>query len=224
MNGLGNLVPIMKGRSAIYSYFSMVLAGPPEKQFLGLSGQFMPAFGELGEKAAPGTDLLKHYVEKECGTDADTVLNTLATNYTTLFYIGTRCIPSSESVYLSSSRLVKQKPWEQVMAFYHIRKFKRPEHIREPEDHISIELSFMDFMCNLMLYMLDNSHGDKLPAAIEEQKRFLDEHLLKWADDFCSGIIHMNKYDEFGLYSAVAHLLPVFLESDRELLESIPES
>jgi len=73
--------------------------------------------------------------------------------------------------------MVKQEPWEKVMAFYHIRKYEKPEHIREPEDHISIELHFMKFICNVCIYMLGNGHEDKLPPAIEEQKRFLDLHL-----------------------------------------------
>ena len=213
----------MRGRAVIYDYFSMVLSGPPSKQILGLSRKLLPAFSELGEAAASGLELLESYAEKEAAMDEATILNLASTNYTTLFYIGLGSVPSSESVFVSPARLVKQEPWEKVVAFYYIRKYQKPEQIREPEDHISVELDFMRYMCNLALYMLENAHDDKLDACYNEQITFLDEHLLRWVPDFCRAVRAKEKYDETGLYTAAALLLPVFLTSDFELLGTLAD-
>jgi anaerobic sulfite reductase subunit A len=51
----------------------------------------------------------------------------------------------------------------------------------EPEDHIGMELQFMNHMCEKTNMALENGRLADANTCLEVQRDFLDEHLGKWA-------------------------------------------
>ena len=93
--------------------------------------------------------------------------------------------------------------------------------IREDErlipDHISVELEFME---RLAAWEEEAwTKGDKAGAldSIEAQKRFLDEHLSRWAPLFCAKVIDKAGHS---LYREMARITTEFIAFDLESLNS----
>jgi TorA maturation chaperone TorD len=83
----------------------------------------------------------------------------------------------------------------------------------EMPDHIGIELQFMQFLCGLEATLRQNGNEAALNQCIGLQKRFLNEHLLRWAFQCCEKIVEVSK---IRFYSALAHLMMEFLNAEKE--------
>ncbi len=224
-NNINVLKDSSKGRAAFYEYLSEVFKMPSTTDFIGVTKIILPyleAFaGETGnETIKEGCTILASYAELEADSDPDVILDFLNMKYTSMFLLGGNSVPSSESAMLNPSGMIRQEEWEAVMAFYHIRKFKKPDEIKEPEDHVSVELLFMRKMCELSAYLIDNEMFDNLRDAFEEQSRFLNEHLLMWLPQFCDMVI-AQPVDEgdVALYNGAAAVLKGFLQEEKRLMD-----
>lgn len=89
----------------------------------------------------------------------------------------------------------------EVQDFYRSAGIMVDEEIDLAPDHLSIELLFMSYLVERGL--------------TEEQKRFLNEHLLVWVPLFCD---ELRQHAVTGFYREVADLLREFLSSDYEEL------
>ena len=100
----------------------------------------------------------------------------------------------------------KPRPWgkaaEDVQAFYTKTGLVIDEEINLIQDHISVELLFMS-------YLIENDF-------IEQQKRFLEEHLRKWIPEYCNKIY---KHAKTVFYKELANLLKEFILSEYENFE-----
>ena len=71
-----------------------------------------------------------------------------------------------------------------VTKFYQQTGFEVDSDLKEPPDHIALEIDFLAEFCNLE-NKLAEKEKDKLKAvAKERQKEFLQKHLLAWAEAF----------------------------------------
>ncbi len=213
-----------KGRSAFYEYFSTVFLRPPGEGFIGAGAKVRDYFVEYGHETGnnlilDGVKELNEYIRVEAESDRSLILDMLNVQYTSMFLLGMNSIPTSESAALSPGHLIKQEQWEAVMAFYHIRKFKRPEEFREPDDHVSMELAFMRQMCLLIARLLEEGKEDKIEAVYREQRTFLEEHMLKWIPAFCREVAARGPADSLTLYKGVALILEGFLNEEKAMLD-----
>jgi TorA maturation chaperone TorD len=126
-----------------------------------------------------------------------------------------------ESVYLGKKKLLMDKPWEEVRAFYRsigIEKDKSEIHL---EDHIAVELGFMASFSYLSGDFLSYEGEEKIDEEekeflIQVQHDFLEQHLLKWAPGLCDDIMAKTRHP---FYHGVAALTRWFLACDLSMLE-----
>ena len=103
-----------------------------------------------------------------------------------------------ESVYRSHEKMLHQQPWQDVKAFYVKHGFQLDQHEIHPEDHVSVELSFM-----MTLVETENQQ--------EAEISFLETHLMQWLPELMQDLIQ-NSYASF--YREVAICAQKFLEAE----------
>ena len=149
--------------------------------------------------------------------DAGETLDDLAADYAKTFLgagmaQGSAAFPY-ESVYTSPKRVMMQDAWNQVCDIYEQKGLVRNDASKDlMEDHIAVELDFMAFLCD------ETSRFTETLAGLEEQKEFLNRHLLNWAPEFCLDIkVHADT--EF--YRMVGQLTTGFLQLDSFILDQM---
>jgi TorA maturation chaperone TorD len=104
--------------------------------------------------------------------------------------------PPYESVYRTVERLVFDAPTFEVRAEYRSLGVQAPSFNREPDDHLGLEFSFLTLLCSRALDALERRDQTAVDDALEAQRRFLREHLLRWAAD-CLGLVEANAETAF---------------------------
>lgn len=156
---------------------------------------------------------LNEYFEYDAGESLDD----LAADYAKTFLgagsaDGAAAFPY-ESVYTSPKRIMMQDAWNQVCEIYETKGIERNEAANDLlEDHIAMEMEFMAFLCE------ETSQYTETLAGLEEQREFLNKHLLNWAPEFCLDIkVHADT--EF--YRMVGQLTTGFLQLDSFILDKM---
>lgn len=85
----------------------------------------------------------------------------------------------------------------------------------EADDHIAIELEFMAVLHERMLYNCFTVRSAM--ELLEIQESFLEEHLLKWAPQFCE---RLNGATDSKLYLGLSRMLAEFLPLDLQMLRA----
>jgi TorA maturation chaperone TorD len=214
---------IIRGRAAFYGFFSQTMRRPPTKELLNLIKSFIPHFQAVAveteiDELQFGTKNLADFAKTI--TDTQEYLNKLNREYTMLFLLGHTSIPTCESAYLSPEKLLKQKPWEEVMTLYGKYKLGIPVSFKEPEDHICIEFLFMSDLAGKCANALDSA-DDLAEELILAQKNFLHTHINRWVPEFCARIGSMTGHADTSLYNSVALLISGLLKYDTEFMEAI---
>ena len=125
-----------------------------------------------------------------------------------------------ESIYKGSLGLLMQKPFEEVREFYGKAGIKKNPDLKEPDDHIGIELAFMVNLCSQAKVALKNDKKEEVLSLLERQKQFLQNHLLTWVPSLCKDIQTAAQTD---FYKSLAALLNSWISSDSQELNSLIE-
>lgn len=123
-----------------------------------------------------------------------------------------------ESVYTSEKRLKMQEARDEVLAIYHAYGLAKNEAWRESEDHVAVELEFMQFMAERTAAALDEGDEDRAVQLLAVQQGFLDEHLGAWAPMLTTDIRRLAKTD---FYRGLADLTDGFLAEDESFLATL---
>jgi TorA maturation chaperone TorD len=126
-----------------------------------------------------------------------------------------------ESVYTSTHALLMQEARDEVLALYRSQGIDKDPSWTDPEDHISLELTFMQVLCERCAEAVEIKDDKRARALIRTQYGFLTNHLLSWVPRFC---IDVPRYAVSGLYHGFADLTSAFLEDDKALLEDIAKA
>jgi TorA maturation chaperone TorD len=118
--------------------------------------------------------------------------------YTRLF-IGPYKLPCPpwESAYTSAKRLMMQEAYDEVLSFYKEAGLK----IDNPDvmaDHIGAELNFLAILLQKM-----SQEPEKNLYYMDMAKRFLNEHLVRWAPQFT---LDMEEATDSKFYEALAQV------------------
>ena len=150
-----------------------------------------------------GVEISQHLVEE------------LAADFASLFLgIGDQPAHPYESVYLGADALVSQEPRRKVLDIYRREGLQRMAWFNEPEDHIAIELEFLEYLCRKAAKLLDEGNLDEATRVLGVQTEFLNEHLRSWVPRFCDAVIAGSA--NFGFYPAIAKITKRFIESEAE--------
>lgn len=125
-----------------------------------------------------------------------------------------------ESVYTSERRLMMQEARAEVLKIYRENNMKR-QGWNDCEDHIAVELEFMQRMCLRTVEDLESGEEDAAIAKLVTQRDFTRDHLLNWMPMLVSDI---EKFAKTEFYKGVAELSMGYVEEDMALLTELLES
>lgn len=149
-------------------------------------------------------------------------LTELAVDYTRVFLGGGIDAYSAsypfESVYTSSKRLLMQEARDEVLAIYRANNIKVSSTVKLNEDHISLEMEFLQVLGKQALEAFRSDDGQKAAELLMTSYGFLMEHLISWTPLF---LVDMKKFAKTDFYQALALMTSGFLAVDRELLEGL---
>lgn len=215
------ILEILKNRASTYGFLSQVYRQEVNTAFL--AGLVEQLAGEAEEEAeSEGYQTLRAYAAKLRLEDLDKVQTELASEYAGLFLnVGRRPVFPFESVYTSPERLIMQKARDEVLAEYRKEGLDRTGEFHEPEDHIAIELEFMEYLCQKAVQAVEA--GDRTAALeyLKKQEGFLQKHLLVWAPEFCQDVQRATK---IGFYKGIARITEEHLVHEEETVAELVEA
>ncbi len=131
-------------------------------------------------------------------------ISDLKLDYTRLF-IGfeTTLAPPYESVYLSKYHIMFEKQTLEVRRFYEGFGLQVKKKMKEPDDHIGMELLFVAHLCGLISAEIEKNESHRRTEIIEDLKRFLSTHLLRWISLFLKRV---EEHAETDYFLAAAYL------------------
>ena len=123
-----------------------------------------------------------------------------------------------ESVYTSEKRLLMQSARDEVLALYRAAGLSKQESWKEGEDHIALELEYLQILSDRTAEALCQGDTDAAASWVCAQYNFLDVHLDSWAPLLTAEV---KKFAKTDFYRGLAFLTEGFLETDREVLEEL---
>jgi len=138
--------------------------------------------------------------------------------HTRLFSTSTD-FPPYGTDYLSAHIFMKTQNLADVAGFY--RAFGlQIQGGTERVDHLSVELEFFSYLCLKEAYAAQREASEDVEITLSAQKKFLEEHLGRWAPLF------LHKFHEattFDFYKALARFTRQFLEAEATFLGVAPD-
>ena len=123
-----------------------------------------------------------------------------------------------ESVYMSPKRLLMQDARDEVLAIYRSAGLDKNESWNEGEDHLSVELEYLQVLCHRAKEALENGDEKAAEQIILNQKNFLHDHVLKWTPFFLDDMLC---FAQTGMYQGLAYLTRGFLRQDYALVKDL---
>ena len=155
------------------------------------------------------------------GTWEDTLLD-LARDYARTFIghgnNGRSAAYPFESVHTSEKRLLMQDARDEVLAIYRANLLKKGEEWNDCEDHIALELEFMQVMSERTAKALKEGKEDEAVEMLKTQRAFVGQHLANWVPMFVSDIKYFSQTD---LYIGAGELLLGFVQTEVEALDDL---
>lgn len=194
----------------------------PTKEFLGILGEkgFIESFPftEEREEIREGVKQVATFFQ-EHDLKSEEEYDCLHWDYTRMF-IGPDKLPAPlwESAYLHKERLLFQEQTLMVRQAYLKYQFLPKHFQQEADDHLGLELDFMYQLSVEALKCLKAQDYTGLSEVLDDQKAFLQEHLLKWVPDLAVEILASATLD---FYPGMAKILKGYLILDREALEEL---
>ena len=155
------------------------------------------------------------------GTWEDTLLD-LARDYARTFIghgnNGRSAAYPFESVHTSEKRLLMQDARDEVLAVYRANLLKKGEEWNDCEDHIALELEFMQVMSERTAKALKEGKEDEAVEMLKTQRAFVGQHHANWVPMFVSDIKYFSQTD---LYIGAGELLLGFVQTEVEALDDL---
>jgi len=218
------LLATNRNRRSIYAFLSRMYEKEISVDFLKeLSSRDSPIFQignseGLDEGIRKGFGLMSRYLSFS-GRSPNDVWLELAAEYASLF-LGLKKKPAhpSESVYTGGGHYKYQDARDQVFKIYMRANVDKVKEFTEPEDHIAVELQFMEYLCRKTVEALEKDERDEAKKFLQTQREFVDDHLAKWVPQFTQDILESAEVD---FYKGVAYFTRAFIESERETIPSL---
>lgn len=214
--------PLVEVRKFLYDVLRRTYLKEPTQGDIGLVKALVSSddfpFVSDSPKILEGVNQVRDYCSQN-DIRSDKVYNDLHWDYTRLF-IGPYELPSPpwESVYVNKERLLFQEETLKVRRFYLKYSFLPVEFGHEADDHLGLELDFMFHLNELALDAMVREDPNEVFQLLEDQKLFLEEHLLKWVPQFVEKVVEHASSD---YYRGMAKILEGFLTLDIAALDEL---
>ncbi len=217
-----DLVDTLRARGFAYDLVKCLFVKEPAKTSLKrlLEDGLLSAFPLCGadEDLKETVDALSEYL-KQPEAMSDTEIQKRNWDYTRLF-VGPGEVPAPpwESLYGDAERLFFSKETLAVRKAY--RKYDLiPRRLgQDPDDHVALELEFMQRLCEVAMRKLESTDPPGMSEILEDQRAFLEDHLLKWVPKWSEDVV---KHAATDFYKGAARLLVAWLKLDRQLIEEL---
>jgi len=213
------LTVILEARGFVYRLLAGAFLAEPTRDTLSAlaaSGMIrLFPFGERSARIREGMAETDRYLSDPASA-TDAACEGLHWDYTRLF-IGPDRLPAPpwESAYRTEDRLLFQAETLAVREAYLTYGFQNRNYLQEPDDHIGLELEFMEQTCRLAAQYVQAGNMAAVTAICTDQLHFLTDHLLTWGPAFATDVAGSART---GFYRGMAQLLAGFLPVDRGVL------
>ena len=198
-------------RASVYRLLGAALSRPVDDQLDALAA----AAASLASTAGPEVaESLGRFAAATRGTTAATV----GDEYVFLFDREARC-PPYEGAWAEAQLAGKAALLADIAGFYAAFGLEPAAARPDVEDHIAAECEFMSVLALKEAYAL--AEGDAEGAAITSaaQRRFVGDHLGRWAATFC---VALGELSPLPYYGALAALLAAWVETEIPRLGAVP--
>lgn len=207
-------------RSAMYQMLSACFLYPEEKNLSVLkSPDFLEHVKDL-MLCYEGTEdvaKLKKCLEEVHGLFAAADIETLQRDYRRIVgHTMSKECPLYETQFGASQVFQQVHELGDIQGFYKAFGVDTSDVERERCDHVSVEMEFMHFLLYKQAYALENHGDEKAQICLDAQKKFLKEHLGKWAPLF--SVLFGRKAGE-GFYCAVSALTKEFMRLEMKSMD-----
>lgn len=215
-----DLVALMDGRARTYGLMARLFLKEVDKAVLAeLQGMRFPA-ATGNAKVDEGYHMLYDYLR----TSWDDSINELAIDYVRTFIghgvNGFSAAYPFESVYTSERRLMMQEARAEVLQTLRENNLKRGSWT-EGEDHIALELEFMQRMAMRTADALRAGDEDAAIEHLRTQRTFAQNHLLNWLPMMTED---MRRFSRTMFYQGLAQLVMGYAEEDAAVLDELLDS
>lgn len=146
----------------------------------------------------------------------------LAADYMRTFfghgYSGHAAAYPFESVYASEKRLLMQGARDEILALYRAAGLDKQESWKEGEDHIALELEYMQVLIDRTVTALREDRGEDAYNLVKCQYNFTEDHLGAWAPLLTE---QMRDFTKTAFYEGLSYMTDGFLQVDTELMEDM---
>lgn len=172
------------------------------------------AFPDDGSAMGDACARLRRYLARRGAT----ARQDLAVDYARIFlaagvYEGETAVPY-ESVYTSPEGIMMQDSRDEVVRVYRRNGLVIPLDLQVPEDHLAFELEFMAHLSKRIEAAL--VAGEDTRSLMEEQRQFIDEHLLNWVPALQKRV---ESFAKLPFYPAMVALTLCYVRENRAVLE-----
>ncbi len=215
---VAELVETCKQRASTYGLLSRLFRKEIDENLLTELHALRYRISTGNENVNEGHRLIATYL---CGIWENTATE-LSADYLRVFfghgYNGHAAAYPFESIYTSEKRLLMQGARDEVLALYRAAGLEKQASWKEGEDHIALELEYMQILADRTVRMLARGNRGEVVSLIKSQEHFLDDHLLGWAPMMTA---EMKRFAKTDFYRGLAFLLEGFMETDHELLTDL---
>lgn len=144
----------------------------------------------------------------ELGDPTSAQLDELAADFAAIYLTGALHVSPNESAWLDEDHLERQQPMFEVRAWYERFGLRAADWRCRSEDNLTLQLAFIATLLEL---------SDE-QAAMSEAAAFMDQHLLRWLNEFTSGVVQgcSTKF-----YAALALYTSNVARSLRDILDEL---
>lgn len=197
-------------RRYIYFFMGRSLYSIPTERFFEEARE-NGVFRELKSMEFPGTNLISDFIDEKIEIDL------LEEEYNRLFLNPNGVLVAPwESVYRSKESIILDEHTLEVRRFYSRYNLSKVEKTH-PDDHLGYELEFMSYLIGRSIEEIETA---KFKDYLKGQDEFLNQHLLKWVEDFTYRLIVET---ESNFYKGIGLFLSEYLKLDGEILRDILE-
>lgn len=213
-------------RLFVYDILRRFYIAEPSKEYLkvivenNLFSDF--PFAEDSEGIREALDEINTYFQLHDPLTSSIDFENLHWDYTRMFIGPFEVLtPPWESFYVEKNSLLFQKTTLQIREFYSKHGLTTVKENIEPDDHIGMELDFVYQLINRTIVQLEKMDSTTLITTkwlLEEQSKFLNDHLLTFVPKLSAKIID---HAETSFYRGLAKLLIHFIQLDSKLLKEL---
>lgn len=120
--------------------------------------------------------------------------------------------PPYETEYTSQHDFVKNNDLADLMGFY--CAFGLDLAGGERPDYIGVELEFLHFLALKEVIAHQQGKAEGVAVSLDAQKKFLSDHLGRWAEVFATQLSQLPADDSFAFYRALARTLAALVDWD----------